>query len=90
MLRATFAKRRQRVLQSIPKGAMLVHSVEWVQPRRLEFQVPHSDNHDFIFLTGLEGLQSVGSALLLVPTAEKTGWYCSPRRIPNLCVSSPE
>ena len=71
MLRETFAKRRQRVLQSIPEGAMLVHSVEWVQPRRLEFQVPHSDNHDFIFLTGLEGLQSVGSALLLVPTPEK-------------------
>lgn len=71
MLRETFSKRRQRVLQSIPEGAMLVHSVEWVQPRRLEFQVPHSDNHDFIFLTGLEGLQSVGSALLLIPTAEK-------------------
>jgi Xaa-Pro aminopeptidase len=71
MLRETFAKRRQRVLSSIPDGAMLVHSVEWVQPRRLEFQVPHSDNHDFIFLTGLEGLQSVGSALLLVPTPER-------------------
>ena len=71
MLRTTFAKRRERVLSSIPDGAMLVHSVEWVQPRRLEFQVPHSDNHDFIFLTGLEGLQSVGSALLLVPTPEK-------------------
>ncbi len=71
MLRETFAKRRARVLQSIPDGAMLVHSVEWVQPRRLEFQVPHSDNHDFIFLTGLEGLQSVGSAILLVPTPEK-------------------
>jgi Xaa-Pro aminopeptidase len=71
LLRETFAKRRARVLQSISDGAMIVFSVEWVQPRRLEFQVPHSDNHDFIFLTGLEGLESVGSALLLLPTPDK-------------------
>ena len=68
MLREIYATRRQRVLQAIPDGAMLVFSVEWVQPRRLEFQVPDSDNHDFVFLTGLDGLESVGSALLLLPT----------------------
>jgi hypothetical protein len=67
VIRGALERRRARVLRAIPDGAMLVFSVEWVQPRRLEFQVPHSDNHDFIYLTGLEGLSSVDSALLLLP-----------------------
>jgi len=71
VLRGIFARRRERVLQAIPTGAMLVFSVEWVQPRRLEFQVPDSDNHDFVFLTGIDGLASIESALLLLPTPEK-------------------
>lgn len=66
-LRDIFAKRRARVLQAIPDGAMLVFSVDRAQERRLEFQVPHSDNHDFIYLTGLDGLDSLHSALLLIP-----------------------
>jgi len=70
-LRDIFARRRERVLGSIPDGAMLVFSVERAQPRRLEFQVPHSENHDFIYLTGVEGLDSLDSALLLVPGDEK-------------------
>ncbi len=71
MMREMFARRRARVHQAIPEGALLVHSVEWVQPRRLEFQVPDSDNHDFVFLTGIDGLASLESALLLLPTPEK-------------------
>ncbi len=70
VMRGIFARRRERVLQAIPDGAMLVFSVEWVQPRRLEFQVPDSDNHDFVFLTGIEGMASLESALLLLPTPE--------------------
>ena len=69
ILRAVFAKRRERVMQAMPAGAMLVYSVERAQERRLEFQVPHSDNHDFIYLTGLDGIQSLDSALLLLPAA---------------------
>ena len=69
-LQEVFARRRARVLESLPDGALLVFSVEWVQPRRLEFQVPDSDNHDFIYLTGLEGLESLNSALLLLPARE--------------------
>ena len=65
------AARRDRVLRAIPSGAMLVHSVEQAQPRRLEFQVPHSENHDFIFLTGVEGLDSYDSAVLLLPDREQ-------------------
>jgi len=71
VIRGVLERRRARVLRAIPDGAMLVFSVEWVQPRRLEFQVPHSDNHDFIYLTGLEGLSSVDSALLLLPGADR-------------------
>ena len=71
-LREIFAQRRQRVLAAIPDGAaMLVYATEAPQPRRLEFQVEHSENHDFIFLTGLEGLDSLDSAILLLPTPEK-------------------
>jgi Xaa-Pro aminopeptidase len=70
-LRRTFAERRRRVFQAMPAGAMLIFSVEQAQPRRLEFQVPHSENHDFIYLTGLEGFDSLDSAILLVPTPEK-------------------
>jgi len=70
MMREIFARRRGRVLQAIPEGALIVFSVEWVQPRRLEFQVPDSDNHDFVFLTGIDGLASLNSALLLLPTPE--------------------
>ena len=70
-LRAMLAARRERVLRAIPAGAMLVHSVEQAQPRRLEFQVPHSENHDFIYLTGIEGLDSYDSAVLLLADREK-------------------
>ena len=70
-LREIFAKRRARVLEAMPAGAMLIYSVERAQERRLEFQVPHSDTHDFIYLTGLDGLDSLDSALLLVPGDER-------------------
>lgn len=69
-LREIFAKRRARVMEAMPAGAMLIYSVERTQERRLEFQVPHSDNHDFIYLTGLDGLDSLDSVLLLVPGDE--------------------
>lgn len=70
-VRTIFSARRERVLRSIPAGAMLVFSVEQAQPRRLEFQVPHSENHDFIYLTGVEGLDSYDSALLLLPAPDR-------------------
>ncbi len=68
-LREIFTARRTRVLEAMPEGAMIVYSVERAQERRLEFQVPHSDNHDFIYLTGLDGIDSLDSALLLLPAA---------------------
>lgn len=67
-LREIFATRRARVIEAIPSGAMLIFSAERAQERRLEFQVPHSDNHDFIYLTGLDGIDSLDSAVLLLPS----------------------
>ncbi|NKB86658.1 MAG: M24 family metallopeptidase [Acidobacteria bacterium] len=80
-LREIFAKRRARVLDAMPDGAMIIFSVERAQERRLEFQVPHSDNHDFIYLTGLEGLDSLDSALVLVPPP---GEQVSEQEVPNV------
>ncbi len=71
VIRRVLSQRRDRVLQTIPEGVMLLFSVERAQPRRLEFLVPDSENHDFTFLTGLEGLDSLDSALLLLPAADK-------------------
>lgn len=68
-LREIFAKRRARVMEAMPGGAMIVYSVERAQERRLEFQVPESDNHDFTYLTGLDSVYSLDSALLLLPAA---------------------
>ncbi len=80
-LREIFERRRARVLAAMPAGAMLIYSVERAQERRLEFQVPHSDNHDFIYLTGLDGIDSLDSALLLVPgDAEAAGRLDEPVR----------
>ena len=67
-LRVIFAKRRARVIEAMPEGAMIIFSVERAQERRLEFQVPHSDNHDFTYLTGLDGLDALDSALVLLPS----------------------
>ncbi len=71
IVRRVLSERRSRVLQAIPEGVMLLFSVERAQPRRLEFLVPDSENHDFTFLTGLEGLDSLDSALLLLPAADR-------------------
>ena len=41
-LREIFAKRRARVLEAMPEGAMIIYTVERTQERRLEFQVPRN------------------------------------------------
>ncbi len=69
-MRAIYAARRKRVLESMPEGAMLIFSVDENQPRHLEYQVPQSENHDFEFLTGLAGLDSYDSALLIIPAED--------------------
>jgi Xaa-Pro aminopeptidase len=69
-MRAIYAARRKRVLDSMPEGAMLLFSVDENQPRHLEYQVPQSENHDFEYLTGLAGLDSYDSALLLIPAVD--------------------
>jgi Xaa-Pro aminopeptidase len=69
-MRAVYAARRKRVFEAIPEGAMLIFSVDEDQPRHLEFQVAQSEHHDFEYLTGLTGLDSFDSALLLLPSPD--------------------
>ena len=69
-MQTIYATRRDRVLAGVPQGAMLIFSVDQNQPRHLEYQVPQSENHDFQYLTGLSGLDSFDSALLLVPSPD--------------------
>jgi len=80
-LRDVFAKRRARIIAAMPDGAMITFSVERAQERRLEFQVPHSDNHDFTYLTGLDGIDALDSALVLVPSP---GPQISEQEVPDV------
>jgi len=63
-----FKKRREKVAMLIDEGIMIVQSTERNQHNLLEFYVENSDNHDFIFLTGLE---TPNSTLILCPGSEE-------------------
>ena len=59
-----FQQRRQKLADRIEKGIAIIQSSERNQNNLYEFFVPNSDNHDFIYLTGLE---TPGSTLILCP-----------------------
>jgi Xaa-Pro aminopeptidase len=63
-----FVERRQQLATSIEQGIVIIQSSERNQHNLLEFYVENSDNHDFIFLTGLE---TPGATLILCPDSEK-------------------
>ena len=65
--KAIFQERRQKLAASIDKGIVIVQSTERNQHNLLEFYVDNSDNHDFIYLTGLE---TPGATLILCPGSE--------------------
>ncbi len=59
-----FKQRRQKLAASINKGIVIIQSSEKNQNNLLEFYIDNSDNHDFIYLTGLE---TPGATLILCP-----------------------
>jgi Xaa-Pro aminopeptidase len=63
--------RRAKFAGAMEGGIAIVMSARKNQDFIYEFFVPHADNHDFIYLTGLEGVASWDSALVLCPGAEK-------------------
>ncbi|MBN2431351.1 MAG: aminopeptidase P family protein [Acidobacteria bacterium] len=63
-----FQARRQRLAAAIPEGIAIMQSAARNQANLYEFFVPNSDNHDFIYLTGL---QTPGATLVLCPGSEE-------------------
>lgn len=61
---ATYRGRRERLAGLAKEGIVIVQSVARDQPGLSEFLIDDSDNHDFLYLTGLE---SPGGTLLLLP-----------------------
>ena len=62
-----FQSRRQKLAASIPDGIAIIQSTVRNQNELLEFFIPNSDNHDFIFLTGME---LPNATLILCPGSE--------------------
>ncbi len=67
---ATLNLRRQKLKDSIEHGIVIIQSSERNQNNLFEFFVPNSDNHDFIYLTGLD---TPGSTLILCPASTEYG-----------------
>ncbi len=57
-------KRRAKLAALVPQGILIIQSTERNQNSLPEFFVPNSDNHDFIYFTGLE---TSGATLILCP-----------------------
>jgi Xaa-Pro aminopeptidase len=69
-LKASAAERRAKLLRAIPDGILVVQSADRSQPNLLEFMVPDTENHDFIYLTGVDRVLPPGSTLVLNPHGE--------------------
>jgi Xaa-Pro aminopeptidase len=65
---ATLIERRQKLKDRIEQGIVIIQSSERNQNNLFEFFIPNSDNHDFIYLTGLE---TAGATLILCPGSDE-------------------
>lgn len=75
---AAFRDRRQRLAALAKEGVVVVATVPHNQPRLTEYFIEHSDNHDFIYLTGLdlniraaEATQPEEAVLVLLPQSDQ-------------------
>ncbi|MFC1729135.1 aminopeptidase P N-terminal domain-containing protein [candidate division KSB1 bacterium] len=59
-----FKERRDKLSAKLEMGIAIIQSTEKNQDNLLEFYVPNSNNHDFIYLTGLE---TPNATLILCP-----------------------
>ena len=67
--------RRSEFMDRMAGGLAVITSADRSQPNLYEFFVPNSDNHDFIFLTGLE---TAGATLILCPESSSTPQIMQP------------
>lgn len=70
-LKAAAVARRQAVLKAVTDGLLVVQSADRSQPNLLEFMLPDTENHDFVYLTGLDRAALPGSVLVLNPGGER-------------------
>jgi Xaa-Pro aminopeptidase len=64
---ATYRARRDRLAKLAGEGIVIVQGVPVNQPGITEYFINHSDNHDFLYLTGVE---SKNASLLLLPQSQ--------------------
>ena len=64
------SQRRAKFLEAMDGGIGIIVAAKKDQDFIYEFFVDHSDLHDFIYLTGLEGIDAWESVLVLAPEAE--------------------
>jgi Xaa-Pro aminopeptidase len=63
-----FKQRRQKLAEMVEEGIVIIQSSERNQNNLYEFFVENSDNHDFIYFTGLE---TPKATLILCPGSEE-------------------
>lgn len=69
-LKDAAAERRAKLMKAVPDGIMIIQSADRSQPDLLEFMVPDTENHDFIYLAGIERASLPGSTLVINPRGE--------------------
>jgi Xaa-Pro aminopeptidase len=62
--------RRAELMSRMEGGLAIITSADRSQPNLYEFYVPDTENHDFIFLTGIYDATPPGSVLVLNPGGE--------------------
>ena len=65
--REAAAARRAELMDRMEGGLAIITSADRSQPNRYEFFVPDTENHDFVFLTGMYDVAFRGSVLVLNP-----------------------
>ncbi|NNK63743.1 MAG: hypothetical protein HKO98_11125, partial [Gemmatimonadetes bacterium] len=63
--------RRAELMQRMEGGLAVITSADRSQPNRYEFYVDDTENHDFVFLTGIYDADPPGSVLVLNPGGEQ-------------------
>ena len=62
--------RRAELMRRMEGGLAIITSADRSQPNRYEFYVDDTENHDFVFLTGIYEADPPGSVLVLNPGGE--------------------
>ncbi len=62
--------RRAELVRRMEGGLAIITSADRSQPNLYEFYVPDTENHDFVFLTGLYEAHPEGSVLVLNPNGD--------------------